>query len=88
MRSRILRTAVGASLATLSIVIASCSAGAGTGTMSSESAVTATPGTGGGSRIPAPSEVLRFAAPLLSGGEIDGTSLAGKDVALWFWAPW
>ena len=33
-------------------------------------------------------EVLRFAAPRLSGGTIDGEDLSGQDVAFWFWAPW
>lgn len=33
-------------------------------------------------------EILRFSAPLLSGGTIDGAALAGRDVALWMWAPW
>jgi hypothetical protein len=25
---------------------------------------------------------------LVGGGQIDGAELAGRDVALWFWAPW
>jgi len=33
-------------------------------------------------------DVLRFSGPLLEGGTLDGTTLAGQDVALWFWAPW
>lgn len=33
-------------------------------------------------------DVLRFAAPRLSGGTIDGEDLSGQDVAFWFWAPW
>jgi hypothetical protein len=33
-------------------------------------------------------EVLDFEAPLLGGGTLDGESLAGRDVAFWFWAPW
>jgi hypothetical protein len=35
----------------------------------------------------AAAEVLRFTAPIVGGGELDGTSLAGKPVAFWFWAP-
>lgn len=35
-----------------------------------------------------PVELLEFEAPLLGGGTFDGTSLAGKNVAFWFWAPW
>jgi hypothetical protein len=36
----------------------------------------------------APPSVLDFDAPLLDGGTFHGASLAGKDVAFWFWAPW
>jgi hypothetical protein len=47
----------------------------------------------GGSPIPdrgddAVAEVLRFSAPRLGGGTIEGEDLAGQDVAFWFWAPW
>ena len=31
---------------------------------------------------------LRFTAPLLGGGRFRGQAYAGRDVALWFWAPW
>lgn len=49
-------------------------------------------GGGGGSAAPATSTVavglLGFRAPVVgSGGELDGSTLAGKPVALWFWAP-
>jgi hypothetical protein len=47
-----------------------------------------TPGTNGGQPSAAVPEVLRFTAPRLSGGTVQGASLAGSDVALWFWAPW
>lgn len=26
--------------------------------------------------------------PAVGGGQIDGADLAGRDLALWFWAPW
>jgi hypothetical protein len=42
----------------------------------------------GSAAAPEVPEILMFEAPLLSGGRFDGTSLAGKDVAFWFWAPW
>ena len=32
-------------------------------------------------------EVLRFSAPIVGGGELDGSTLAGRPVAFWFWAP-
>lgn len=33
-------------------------------------------------------EELSFTADTLEGASFDGTSLAGKDAVLWFWAPW
>ena len=33
-------------------------------------------------------ELLDFAAPKLGGGQVVGNEFAGKDVAIWFWAPW
>ena len=33
-------------------------------------------------------EVLRFSAPRLGGGTIEGEDFSGRDVAFWFWAPW
>jgi hypothetical protein len=44
-------------------------------------------GGGGGNGGPVP-EVLRFSAPRLSGGTVEGEDFAGRDVAIWFWAPW
>lgn len=29
-----------------------------------------------------------FSAPRLNGGRVTGEDLRGRDVALWFWAPW
>ncbi|HWC72028.1 MAG TPA: hypothetical protein VG993_12785 [Actinomycetota bacterium] len=51
---------------------------------SSASEVAATPEQEDG---PTP-EVLRFSAPRLGGGTIEGEDYSGRDVALWFWAPW
>ncbi len=36
---------------------------------------------------PAVPEALRFTAPLVGGGEFDGSAVAGRPVAFWFWAP-
>lgn len=33
-------------------------------------------------------EALQVVAPALDGGEIDFADFAGRDVALWMWAPW
>lgn len=33
-------------------------------------------------------EELRFTAETVDGDPFDGTTLAGKDAVLWFWAPW
>ena len=33
-------------------------------------------------------EALRFSAPLVGGDDIELTTLAGRPVLLWFWAPW
>jgi hypothetical protein len=32
--------------------------------------------------------LLDFQAPKLGGGTVHGRDFAGKDVAMWFWAPW
>ena len=39
-----------------------------------------------GSAAAAPS-VLQFSAPLVGGGDLDATTLAGKPTVFWFWAP-
>ena len=33
-------------------------------------------------------ENLAFTADLVGGGQLEGGDLAGRDVVLWFWAPW
>jgi hypothetical protein len=40
------------------------------------------------SESPAPAEVLDFEAQKLGGGVLRGSDYVGKDVAIWFWAPW
>ncbi|HET6713647.1 MAG TPA: hypothetical protein VFI59_08055 [Actinomycetota bacterium] len=97
MRANTVRTF--ATLALLGLVLASCSspegseAGPAPSRSAEDSAADATPGpTGsvegggeGGGRVP---EVLRFSAPRLGGGTVEGEDFSGEDVALWFWAPW
>lgn len=34
------------------------------------------------------SKALTFSAEKVEGGQFDATDLEGKDVALWFYAPW
>ena len=43
--------------------------------------------TAAGTAVTAPA-ILRFKAPVLAGGALDGTTFTGKPVAFWFWAPW
>lgn len=31
---------------------------------------------------------LDFRLPAVGGGQVVGAELAGRDLALWFWAPW
>jgi len=35
-----------------------------------------------------PSDGPFDAVPAVGGGQVDGGKLAGRDLALWFWAPW
>lgn len=37
---------------------------------------------------PPVAEELKFTAETVDGETFDGTTLAGKDAVLWFWAPW
>lgn len=33
-------------------------------------------------------QALAWDAELVGGGQLSGGDLAGRDVVLWFWAPW
>lgn len=33
-------------------------------------------------------QILDFTASRLGGGQVVGAELAGKEVVVWFWAPW
>ena len=39
------------------------------------------------SAAPVP-DVLAFTAPKLGGGQVVGSELVGRDLAIFFWAPW
>ncbi len=68
----------------------SASAATSSPSVSVEAAATDTDGatdTGSGVVPDAPA-ALQFSAPLVGGGDIELTTLAGRPVLLWFWAPW
>jgi hypothetical protein len=80
-------------LAALSLVVVAAACGGTTATEPSPSTSVGTvgPPNPSGAASSAPQEipeVLRFEAPTLDGGTLRGESLAGRDVAFWFWAPW
>lgn len=51
------------------------------------SGVTPSPPASSGAAQAVPA-VLDFTAPQLGGGTVEGADYAGKDTAIWFWAPW
>jgi len=92
------RRAIAAAASIAAIVSASCSSPAPVSdrsvaaTPTTEAPVVASPTPAGDpdepSTRPEPAAILGFSAPLLAGGQLEGSSLEGRDVALWFWAPW
>lgn len=76
------RAAIGLVLATL---LAGCGSGADQQAVEFE-ATGDPPAAEGESAAGAP--ILDFTAPRLSGGQVKGSEFAGRDLALWFWAPW
>lgn len=81
----------GACLLLAGPVLAGCGGAASEGSPAGSPSSAAVPGTVG-TPAPEPADavpaVLRFSAPTVSGGTFDGTTLAGRPAALWFWAPW
>jgi hypothetical protein len=67
-----------AALAVLALAASACSQGGTSGTG----------GTPATSASPGVAELLDFTAPALGGGTLRGADYVGKDVAIWFWAPW
>ena len=84
-----------APLLTAGLVLAACGSGsdepeAVTSTTAPEASASSTVAPDGGSAVvPADApEALQFSSPLVGGGDIELTTLAGRPVLLWFWAPW
>jgi hypothetical protein len=77
----------------LAAVLTGCGGGAPTETADAPSTTTAGPGaaptTGSPDGPPAAvPDALRFTAEGVDGSLVVGADYAGRDVALWFWAPW
>ncbi|CPT31622.1 lipoprotein DsbF [Mycobacteroides abscessus subsp. abscessus] len=75
--------------AAVAVALAGC-AGSGAQQAQSQAAVTSAAPSGMqpdavGRAVP---EQLRFTSALVDGISFEGSSLAGKDAVLWFWAPW
>jgi hypothetical protein len=78
------------SFVALVLLLASCAspetdAQTGASSSSTQAAVQSSPAATGAA--PA-TQLLDFTAPKLGGGQVVGSELAGKDVAMFFWAPW
>ena len=63
-------------------------AASSTATPAASSPAAAVEATSDGAADVAVPAALQFTAPLLGGGDIELTTLAGRPVLLWFWAPW
>jgi hypothetical protein len=71
----------------LALLLASCAASPPAGREPQEISGAGTTSPGAIEGAPTP-QVLDFIAPRLGGGQVVGSELAGKDVAMFFWAPW
>jgi hypothetical protein len=70
------------------LIAAACGSNTDTDTRSDTERSVATTQETRGSPAAAVPEALRFRAPRVGGGEIDMSTLAGKPVVMWFWAPY
>jgi hypothetical protein len=70
-------------LAAAAALVAGCGGGAGEQT-SPRPTATPSPATAGSASVP---DVLGFTAPLVGGGELDASTLAGETAVFWFWSP-
>jgi hypothetical protein len=66
--------------------VTAAAAPAAPGDQGSESVDDAVP-TDAGATADATPAALQFTAPLVGGGELDASTLAGKPTVFWFWAP-
>jgi hypothetical protein len=87
-RSPVRFTRVGPLLTIVLLVGAACGSGSRADANPPANSTLATAGEP--SEVPSPdvAEALRFRAPLVGGGEIDLSTLAGQPVVMWFWAPY
>jgi ABC-type glycerol-3-phosphate transport system substrate-binding protein len=73
-----------AALSFVAVLLAGCAGGE----RSPGSVTFTSPSSEANGKPAAESKILQFEAPKLGGGQIDGGDLKGRDVAIWFWAPW
>jgi hypothetical protein len=78
-----------APLLAAAVLAGACGGGAQTGAPAPSTAPESPhPSEGSSQGTPIPT-ALDFEGPSVTGqGRVDGRSLAGQPVALWFWAPW
>ncbi|KUL35439.1 redoxin family protein [Streptomyces regalis] len=89
LRSRTITTAAALAAVALAALTAGCGTketAGGTGAKTSKTSKTSKADAGGAAaKVPTQ---LKFKATTVDGKSFEGTSLAGKDAVLWFWAPW
>lgn len=74
------------------LAAAACGGSGGDGAAPGDDAVSAPATAAANDEVATPVDgavpaALQFTAPLIGGGEIDATELAGKPTAFWFWSP-
>jgi hypothetical protein len=82
---------------TAGLVLAACGGASDTGAAgttttagptSTSTPAAADPGTATTTAAPVVPGELDFVAPDVRGGEVVGAELAGRELVIWFWAPW
>ena len=66
------------------MLFAACGGGSATDSAPESDAV---PAAAEAPAVDAAPAALQFSAPLVGGGELDASTLAGKPTVFWFWAP-